>query len=86
MIRSTVIAILVSGVVVSAQDWPAFRGPNGDGVSTSKSAPLNWDRKTNIKWQVAMPKPGNGQRSVSPPRWQEHGASDPGRQGEDAPR
>ena len=69
MIRTRSIAIVLGTVFWStpaqAQDWPAFRGPDGDGVSASKQAPLEWDRETNIKWRVGLPQPGNGSPIVS---------------------
>lgn len=50
---------------VSADDWPAFRGPAGNGVSTEKSAPLTWAKDKNIKWKVALSEAGNGSPIVS---------------------
>src|SRR5258708_26656432 len=50
---------------VSADDWPAFRGPTGDGISTEKSAPTTWGKDKNIKWRVALGMPGNGSPIVS---------------------
>jgi outer membrane protein assembly factor BamB len=41
-------------------DWPAFRGPTGDGVSTETSAPIRWSGTENIKWATPLPQPGNG--------------------------
>jgi outer membrane protein assembly factor BamB len=35
-----------------AQDWPQFRGPTGQGVSTVKRAPLQWaEASANLKWK-----------------------------------
>ncbi len=62
-------AILMTGIastaIVRADDWPAFRGPSGNGASTEKSAPLNWAPDKNIKWKVALPQDGNGSPAVS---------------------
>lgn len=58
------VGLLTSSVVVS-QDWPAFRGPLGDGVSTSKTAPTTWGKNENIKWRIAMSRPANGSPIVS---------------------
>jgi len=49
----------------SADDWPAFRGPAGNGLSAEKSAPTTWSKDKNIKWHVALPVPGNGSPIVS---------------------
>lgn len=38
-----------------AQDWPQFRGPDGQGHSTVKSLPLKWSNSSaNIKWKVPI--------------------------------
>ena len=43
------------------QQWPAFRGPNGDGVCTFAGIPQAWDEKagTGILWKVTLPLPGH---------------------------
>ena len=46
-----------------AADWPQFRGPNGDGVSTATNLPVKWDEKTNVAWKTAIP--GRGWSSPS---------------------
>ena len=40
-------------------DWPAWRGPTGDGVSTESHLPTTWSRTQNVRWQVILPGPGN---------------------------
>lgn len=38
-----------------AQDWPQFRGPTGQGLSSVKSLPLEWaDDAENIAWKSAI--------------------------------
>ena len=49
----------------AGQDWPAFRGPAGDGISAGEHAPTSWDEETNVKWKVALPRPANGSPIVS---------------------
>ena len=48
-----------------APDWPAFRGPNGDGHAESESAPLEWDAETHVRWRVPLDQPANGSPIVS---------------------
>lgn len=43
---------------VSAADWPQFRGPNRDGVSTDTNVPLIWSATENLKWKLDLPGPG----------------------------
>lgn len=44
---------LVSGVV-SAEDWPQFRGPDGQGHSTETGLPISWSEQDNIAWKVRI--------------------------------
>jgi len=38
-----------------ADNWSAWRGPNGDGVCTERNLPLTWSATDNVRWKVAMP-------------------------------
>lgn len=57
--------LLVPTALTAPGDWPAFRGPSGDGVATSASAPVRWDREANVRWRVELPRPANGSAIVS---------------------
>ncbi|MFO1021651.1 MAG: PQQ-binding-like beta-propeller repeat protein [Planctomycetales bacterium] len=51
---------------LSAQEnWPQFRGPDGQGHSTAKNLPLNFDDKTNVTWKTPIP----GRGLSSPVIW-----------------
>lgn len=50
---------------VRAGDWPAWRGPSGNGQSAEKSIPLRWSDKENVRWRIALPGPGNSTPIVS---------------------
>jgi outer membrane protein assembly factor BamB len=39
-------------------DWPQFRGPGGQGISTDKNVPLTWGPNKNLAWKVDLPGPG----------------------------
>ncbi len=39
---------------VHAEDWPAFRGPTGDGNSAGTGFPTTWSTDENVKWKVAL--------------------------------
>lgn len=43
---------------VEAQDWPQFRGPNGNGVLEKLEHPLEWSDTQNIAWSVELPGSG----------------------------
>jgi outer membrane protein assembly factor BamB len=44
----------VSGVLASA-NWPSWRGPTHDGVSTEKNVPVSWSPTENIAWKLTLP-------------------------------
>jgi outer membrane protein assembly factor BamB len=50
---------------VAAVDWPQWRGPTGDGVSTATGLPLEWGADANIAWRCALPEWGNSTPVVS---------------------
>jgi outer membrane protein assembly factor BamB len=39
----------------SGEDWPAFRGPDGQGHSTERGVPLEWSESRNIRWKTPVP-------------------------------
>lgn len=42
-----------------ADNWPAWRGPTGQGTSAEKSLPVEWSATKNVKWKVSLPDSGN---------------------------
>lgn len=42
-----------------AANWPAWRGPNGDGTTPETDLPLHWSAKENVRWSVPLPERGN---------------------------
>ena len=55
----------VLGAVALAEDWPAFRGPAGNGLANETDVPTEWSHDKNIKWKTKLPRPGNGSPIVS---------------------
>jgi outer membrane protein assembly factor BamB len=49
--------------VACAEDWPAWRGPRGDGTSVETNVPTTWDGGSgqNVRWKT--PIPGSGYSS-----------------------
>ena len=41
-----------------AQDWPQFRGPDGQGHSAERGLPVEWSESQSVAWKV--PVPGRG--------------------------
>ncbi len=56
--------LLLAGVVY-AQNWPQFRGPNGQGHSAETNLPLKWSATENIAWKTELP----GESWSSPIVW-----------------
>jgi outer membrane protein assembly factor BamB len=46
-------AALLIALCMLAQ-WPQFRGPDGNGVSTSAGLPLTWSESRNVRWKTAI--------------------------------
>lgn len=38
-----------------SHDWPEFRGPTGQGISTATNVPLRWSADRNIVWKTPIP-------------------------------
>lgn len=51
-----------------AENWPAWRGPRGDGHSSEKQLPTRWGPDEGIVWKVPLA----GQGHASPIVWQDH--------------
>src|SRR5262245_20322668 len=48
-----------------AENWPAWRGPRGDGTSLEKNVPVHWSSTSNIVWKTEIPGTGH----ASPVVW-----------------
>ena len=47
-----------SGAASSAENWPQWRGPGGQGISRETAVPAEWTPERNVAWKA--PVPGNG--------------------------
>ncbi len=58
-----IFAILLLASPSHAQNWPCWRGPQGDGISAETDIPTHWNGETgeNIAWKI--PVPGSGHSS-----------------------
>ncbi|QDV25472.1 outer membrane protein assembly factor BamB family protein [Aureliella helgolandensis] len=46
---------IADGYQPSSTDWPWWRGPRADGVTTSQRIPTQWSNTENILWKAAVP-------------------------------
>src|SRR2546428_826920 len=44
---------------IRAGHWPAWRGPEGTGVSPERNLPLHWTTNENVRWRGPLPERGN---------------------------
>lgn len=59
---------LLLASIASAENWPGWRGPRGDGTSVESTVPVNWSTEENIAWKVAIPYGGHS----SPVVWDDY--------------
>ena len=61
MMMPRLVAILLLTLVPSsllAEHWNQFRGPTGDGKSTTSNLPVEFDEENNVRWKIAIPDQG----------------------------
>ncbi len=56
---------LGAGAVGGAENWPQFRGPEGNGHSDARGLPLTWSETNHVKWKT----PIHGKSWSSPVIW-----------------
>jgi outer membrane protein assembly factor BamB len=54
----TVASAIAASTVAVAENWPQWRGPGGQGVSSESWIPTEWTPSTNILWKTALPGTG----------------------------
>jgi outer membrane protein assembly factor BamB len=60
----SIVALLLISLATApsrGEDWPAWRGPRGDGVSLETTVPWQWSPTEHIAWKTAVP--GTGRSS-----------------------
>ena len=63
----TLFAFALAGVSTSG-NWPTWRGPNADGISSETDLPIRWSTKENVLWRTPLPEAGNS----TPVVWGQH--------------
>jgi outer membrane protein assembly factor BamB len=41
--------------ITQSQNWPCWRGSNGDGTSSETNLPVHWDSNKNVVWKSVVP-------------------------------
>lgn len=52
-------SILLIAGTLHAGNWPAWRGPTGDGISAETNLPTEWSATKNVVWKTPLPGGGN---------------------------
>jgi outer membrane protein assembly factor BamB len=67
MSRLAFVCLLVAFVLplASAEDWPGWRGPRGDGTVRDGDYPVSWSATQNVKWKYAIGGSGHSSPVVS---------------------
>src|SRR5262245_33562961 len=60
----SLLALLACAGLGLAGNWPAWRGPHGDGHSPETDLPLRWSPTENVRWKVRLPADGNSTPAV----------------------
>lgn len=60
---SSIFILALSALTAHAENWPQFRGPTGQGLSTDRRLPVEWTSTNNVAWK--QPIPGQGWSSPS---------------------
>lgn len=56
--RSFIVSLLLAShfaVTLRAENWPQWRGPDGQGHASATGLPLNWGESSNVVWKAAIP-------------------------------
>jgi outer membrane protein assembly factor BamB len=48
------LALLGAFPTLAGDNWPQFRGPNGDGLSDSTGLPVTWSETENLRWKTLI--------------------------------
>ena len=54
---TAIMSLSLFASVVSADNWPQWRGPSNDGVSKDKNIATKWSKTENVLWRTPLPGP-----------------------------
>ena len=61
------LGLMASLNLALAENWPAWRGPRGDGTSLESHVPVHWGAASSIAWKTELPDNGH----ASPIVWRD---------------
>jgi outer membrane protein assembly factor BamB len=51
----TACVLTLAAPAAAQQDWPQFRGPDGQGHASASDVPLQWSESQNVRWKAQVP-------------------------------
>ena len=70
MLRSPMIFVFVLcclSLQTFAENWPQWRGPRNDGVSSETGIATHWSKTENVSWRLPLPGQAGATPVVIPP-------------------
>ena len=55
LVSIAVILLALIQASARAENWPRFRGPTGQGISSEQSVPTEWSPEKNVAWKTPIP-------------------------------
>lgn len=55
MFRKTLLSLVCFPGLLTAENWPEFRGPTAQGHSSATGLPIRWSATQNVVWKSALP-------------------------------
>ena len=65
MLAAAMVAALGMAPASHADNWPQWRGPRNDGISTEQGLPASWSKTVNVVWRTPLP----GRAGATPCVW-----------------
>jgi outer membrane protein assembly factor BamB len=56
---TVVCGIVLCTSFVAAENWPRFRGPNGEGIARDTGVPVEWTADNGVLWKTVLPGVGH---------------------------
>ncbi|WP_417850804.1 PQQ-binding-like beta-propeller repeat protein [Thalassoglobus sp.] len=64
---SLILTLCMLPAVSLAENWPQWRGPNGNSVSNETGIPVEWSKTKNVAWRLELP----GSAGATPVVWED---------------
>ena len=59
------VLLLLAQSAFAANEWPQFRGPDGQGHAAAANLPMTWSEQENVAWKTLLPGEGHSSPVIS---------------------